>query len=201
MQARAGASGRNKILFMPPFPAVDRRNGRHAPPPTTVGSRDTIRRSDRARFRKSCGAFQPSAASVRDGSISAAEIMAGAGHGNRADQPFAKVRRDPARSDQTCAQIAFDVQVRPRLAAADRISRSRLPALQHADQSGGVVLDEKPVANVGAIAVNRQARSRQGVQRDQRNEFVRKLPQAIIVAGVEGLSSAARRCGAGRRTN
>ena len=61
-----------------------------------------------------------------------------------------------------------------------------------------MVFDEDPVAPVGAVAVDRQRLALQRVQRDQRDQLLRKLPGAVVVRGVARRGWAARRCGTRR---
>ena len=97
------------------------------------------------------------------------------------------------------ADRAHHVEVAARLPRADGVGGAgRGRCSSDADQRLGVILHEQPVARVGAVAVNRQRLALQRIQRDQRDQFLRKLPRAVIVAGVARRWSAARRCGSRR---
>ena len=104
--------------------------------------------------------------------------------GDEMDQPLARAGRIRQTAVQMGADRAHHIQVAARLAGADRVGGARLAVLQHAHQRGGVILDEHPVAPVGAVAVDRQGLALQRVQRDQRDQLLRKLPRAVIVGGV-----------------
>ena len=82
------------------------------------------------------------------------------------------------------ADRAHHVQIAARLACADRVGGARLAVLEHPHQCRGVVLDEDPVAPVGAVAVDRQRLALQRVQRHQRDQLLGKLPGPVVVGRV-----------------
>ena len=60
------------------------------------------------------------------------------------------------------------------------------PALQHGFDATAVVLDIQPVADVPAIAVDRDRLALERIQYRQRNQFFGKLVGAVIIGTVGG---------------
>ena len=104
--------------------------------------------------------------------------------GDEADQPLARAGGIGQAAVECGADRAHHLEIAARLAGADRVGGAGLALLQHAHQRVGVVLDEDPVAQVGAVAVDRQRLALQRVQRDQRDQLLRELPRAVVVGGV-----------------
>ena len=68
--------------------------------------------------------------------------------------------------------------------SADVVGFADFPFLQNG-QDGFTVIDNiKPVADIFAVAVNRQGFSLKGVVDDQRNELFRKLVRSIVIGAV-----------------
>ena len=58
------------------------------------------------------------------------------------------------------------------------------PLLEHEQQAGAVILDVQPVADVAAVAVDRQRPAVERVQDHQRNQLLRKLVRTVVVRAV-----------------
>ena len=163
-------------------PGAGRRSARRAPPATSRDAPGTSRWCAPARPRnRAARSSQRRLGSRRVDLV--AEIVPGT-VGDEMDQPFARTGGVRQPTVQLGADRAHHVEVAARLASADRVGGARLALLQHAHQRGGVVLDEDPVAPVGAVAVDRQRLAFQRVQRDQRDQLLRELPRAVVVGGV-----------------
>ena len=69
------------------------------------------------------------------------------------------------------------------------------PASSTRPECAGVVLDVEPVADVVAVAVDRQGLALQGVEDHQRDQLLGELVGAVVVRAVGRPASAGRRCG------
>ena len=183
MQPRAGAAGQEDPLHA----AVPNRwpgiAPRRAPPATSRDAPGTSRWCAPALPRNRAARSRP--APPRFATDRSRSGNRGPG---RSVTKWISRSRGPAgsgsRRSRCGADRAHHVEVAARLAGADRVGGARLALLQHAHQRGGVVLDEDPVAPVGAVAVDRQRLALQRVQRDQRDQLLRELPRAVVVGGV-----------------
>ena len=86
-------------------------------------------------------------------------------------------------SRQICSH---DIDVFHAIASANVIDMSDLTALKHCADRSAMISDEQPVALVQSIAVNRQRSSLNRVQNHQRNQLLRKLIRAVVVAAARG---------------
>src|ERR1700722_15642352 len=112
-----------------------------------------------------------------------AEIVAGS-IADKADQAFARASRIRNAPVEVGADRLYDLKVGARLSTADGIGLAGCSGLDHANQRLGMGLDEQPVAHVRPIAVDGQVLALQRVQGDQRDQLLRELPRAIVVACV-----------------
>ena len=69
------------------------------------------------------------------------------------------------------ADAPDDVEVGPLVDAADIVGLTGATALEHRPDGGGVVLHVEPVADLLAVAVDRERLAVEGVEDDQRDEF------------------------------
>ncbi len=79
-----------------------------------------------------------------------------------------------------------DVQVRPFVAAADIVRLARLAAANHRVDAPAVVLDVEPVADVAAVAVDRNRLLQQAGADHGGDEFLAVLPGTVVVGAVGG---------------
>ena len=77
-----------------------------------------------------------------------------------------------------------DVDVLPFVEAADVVSFSNFAVVENHVNRTGVVFDKEPVANVFALAVNRERLLVADVVDEQRNELFGELVRAIVVGAV-----------------
>ena len=77
-----------------------------------------------------------------------------------------------------------DVDVLPFVEAADVVSFSNFAVVENHVNRTGVVFDKEPVANVFALAVNRERLLVADVVDEQRNELFGELVRAVVVAAV-----------------
>src|SRR6056297_1403914 len=82
------------------------------------------------------------------------------------------------------AKRVNDLQIGSLGVAADIVGTSRHAIFDHAHQCPAVIGDEKPVAALLAVAVDRQLTALQRIDQHQRNELLRKLPRPVIVGTV-----------------
>ena len=66
-------------------------------------------------------------------------------------------------------------------AAADVVHLAFAALLQYHVQSGAMIVDVDPVANIAALAVHRQALARHRLRDHQRNKFLRKLIRPVVI--------------------
>ena len=79
----------------------------------------------------------------------------------------------------------FDhLQVGALVISADVVGLARPAALQNQPQRARVVLDIEPVAHVVASAVDRQRPAVEGVENDERDQFLREVEGAVIIGAV-----------------
>ena len=77
-----------------------------------------------------------------------------------------------------------DFQIGLLVPAADIVGLAGLAGFQHAADGAAVIAHIEPVADLLAVAVDRQALARQRIQDHQRDQFFRKMVRAVIVAAV-----------------
>ena len=77
-----------------------------------------------------------------------------------------------------------DLEVGPLVAAADIVFFARTPLVEHQQQTRAVILDVQPVADVRAVAVDRQWPAVDRVQDDERNQLLGKLIRPVVVRAV-----------------
>ena len=77
-----------------------------------------------------------------------------------------------------------DVDVLPFVEAADVVSFGNLPVMENHVNCAGMVFDKEPVANILALAVNRQRLLVANVVDEQRDELLGELVRAVVVAAV-----------------
>ena len=82
------------------------------------------------------------------------------------------------------AQLADQVDIPPFIAAADVIRLARHAGGRHPLEGAAVVLHVQPIADIFALAVNRDRVPAQGFQDDHRDEFFGKLERAVVVRTV-----------------
>src|SRR5262249_13370123 len=82
------------------------------------------------------------------------------------------------------ADLPPQVDVAALGAAADIVGLADSAATQHKLESASVVLDEEPVADIGAGTVDRQRLALDGVEDDERDELLGKLVGPVIVRAV-----------------
>ena len=82
------------------------------------------------------------------------------------------------------ADAADDLDVRLLAVAADVVGLARLAAVKHAPQGPAVVLDEQPVADVHAVAVDRQLLALGRVEDHQRDQLLGELVRPVVVRAV-----------------
>ncbi|MNI41087.1 hypothetical protein D3C73_953310 [compost metagenome] len=64
---------------------------------------------------------------------------------------------------------------------ADVVGLADLAGGHHCEQCPGVIFDEQPVAHLQAVAIHRQRLAGQGVEDNQRNQFLGKVERPVIV--------------------
>ena len=112
-----------------------------------------------------------------------AKIMAGP-VGDETDQAGPRAFRIRQAAVELGADGVDDLQIAARLAGADAIGVAGLALHQHLNEGDRMVLDEEPVALVGAVAVDGKGFAFQRVEQDQRDELLGELPDAVVVGGV-----------------
>jgi hypothetical protein len=78
----------------------------------------------------------------------------------------------------------YDLQVRALILSTDIVGFTWQSVLQDQIERFSVILDIKPVANIGTVPVNRQRLPFECVQNHQRNELLRELIRAIVIGAV-----------------
>ena len=144
--------------------------------PTTIRCRGTTRRSARGPRRSATSASQPSAADLVGGERVAA-VVAGA-VGDVLDQRL------------VAAGQLEDRLHRPRCSAARRGRRRCRPRPASPRSStmsiaGAEVLDEEPVADLHAVAVDGQRVAGEGVEDAERDQLLGVLARAVVVRGAD----------------
>src|ERR1700689_4565704 len=79
-----------------------------------------------------------------------------------------------------------DLEVLFFAAAADVVGFSDMAVGEYGAKGAAVVLDVEPVADVFAIAIDRERLAGAGVQDHERNQFFGKLVRAVIIGAVGG---------------
>ncbi|MNL18462.1 hypothetical protein D3C87_1396070 [compost metagenome] len=64
---------------------------------------------------------------------------------------------------------------------ADVVGLCDFACVQHFEQRSGVIFDKQPIADLKAIAIDRQRLARQRIEYHKRNQFFRKLAGAVVV--------------------
>ncbi|MNI01511.1 hypothetical protein D3C73_543600 [compost metagenome] len=82
------------------------------------------------------------------------------------------------------ADAGDDIDVAALVAAADIVGLADPAPFGDDIEGTGVILDIEPVANVGAIAVNRQRLAIESVEDDQRDQLFREMIGTVIVRAV-----------------
>ena len=113
-----------------------------------------------------------------------APVMAGA-VGDETDQPLVRCRLGPALIEQTADQ-PHDVEVLPLVAATDVVGLAQAPAPDHAFDAAAVVLDVQPVADVAAVAIDRDVPALQAAADHGRDELLGVLQRTVVVRAVGG---------------
>ena len=72
------------------------------------------------------------------------------------------------------------------------------PLPQHQQEARAVILDVQPVADVAAVAVDRQRLALERVENHQRDQLLGKLVRPVVVRAVGDQRPAGRRCGSRR---
>ncbi len=67
---------------------------------------------------------------------------------------------------------------------ADIIAFAEPALFHHQQQSLGVIIDEQPVANIRALAIDRQRVAFQGVEDHQRDQFFREMIWPVIIGAI-----------------
>src|SRR6266571_5398848 len=79
------------------------------------------------------------------------------------------------------ADSFYDAQIRPFVVPTDVVGLAGPALLQHAPKRRGVIQDEQPIADVQAIAVDRNRLALDEFLDNHGNEFLRELIWAVIV--------------------
>ncbi len=82
------------------------------------------------------------------------------------------------------AEGVDDVEVGALVVAADVVGFADAAALEHGAEGAAVVEDEEPVADLLAVAVDRQRLALEGVGDHQRDELFGELVRAVVVRAV-----------------
>ena len=85
---------------------------------------------------------------------------------------------------KNCAEGVNDVQIRLLVPAANVVGFAQLARFQNAPDRRTMIFDVEPVANLLAIAVNRQRLAGKGVVDDERDELFREVVRAVVVGAV-----------------
>src|SRR6266550_5854653 len=105
------------------------------------------------------------------------------------------------------------VEVRALVAAADIVRLTKPPFSKNQVKRSGMILDIKPVADIGAFPIDWKRLTLQGIENDQWNQLLRKMILSIVIRAVRNDSRKAIgsmpchgqmirssfRCGIGRR--
>jgi hypothetical protein len=84
------------------------------------------------------------------------------------------------------AEQADHLDVLAFVVAADVVGLARRATFQDPNQGAGMVVDVEPVANLVALAVDRQRLAVQGVEDHQRDELLGKVIRAVVVRAIGG---------------
>src|ERR1700730_13210432 len=76
------------------------------------------------------------------------------------------------------------VEVRAFVATADIIRLAWPPSGKDQVKRSGMILDVEPVADIGAFPIDRKRFALQGIENDQRNQFLRKMVWSIVIRAV-----------------
>ena len=101
--------------------------------------------------------------------------------GHEADERFQVGRPQPGLRRDRLAGGADDLQVGAALAGADVVDAPGLRPIQDGDEGVAVVFHIQPVADLGAVTVDRKGLARQRVTEHEGNELLRKLKGAVVV--------------------
>src|SRR5216684_906040 len=85
---------------------------------------------------------------------------------------------------QTLADLRDDVDIASLISSADVVSFSRRSFLKDQAQGSRVIVDIKPISNVGAVAINGQRLAIKRIQHRQWDKLFRKLIGAIIIRAI-----------------
>src|SRR5215475_3346762 len=149
-------------------------------------SRSGFHQSRRSRYQRTVFSIpvskvssgcQPSSFSNLVASIVARAI------GDVGDQAIVRLFGSP-QLIKAAANLSDDIDVASLVSCADVVGRSRQSFLEEQRQCARVIVDEQPIADVGAVAVNRQRPPVQGIEDRQGNELFRKLVRPIIVRAI-----------------
>ncbi len=87
---------------------------------------------------------------------------------------------------QEVAQYVDYFQILALVVAADVVGLARPAFEQHLDQGAGMVLDIEPVADLAALAIDRQRLALQGVKYGQRDQLLGEVVGAVVVGAIGG---------------
>jgi len=81
-----------------------------------------------------------------------------------------------------CSQyLVYNSSIRFLAVTADRVRASRDASLQDSHQPSNVIVDMQPIANLPAVAVDRNRLTSQRLQNRQRNQLFWKLKRPVVV--------------------
>lgn len=102
---------------------------------------------------------------------------------HRLEQP--RVRRLGWPTDvEQGAELVDEIEIAHLGAAADAVGLARFAPFEDDAQRAGVIVDMQPVADVAAVAVDRQRLATQRVVNDPGDQLLRQLPRAVVVRAV-----------------
>ncbi len=135
-------------------------------------------------------------AEVRGGSSRRRSRSGGRGPGRSGTKLLrAAYERDPllaelrvlargAEALQLRAEQVDELEVRPLVVSAEVVLLAGRPLLEDGQDPRAVVLDEEPVPDVSAVAVDRERLALQRVQEHERDQLFRELEGAVVVRAV-----------------
>src|SRR5712691_7154941 len=85
---------------------------------------------------------------------------------------------------EEAADLGHDLEVGALAVTADVVALARPPANEDGMQRAGVILDIEPVADIVALAVDRDRLTRQRLQDRERDQLFREMIGAVIVRAV-----------------
>src|SRR5260370_8922315 len=76
------------------------------------------------------------------------------------------------------------VEGRALVAGADIVRLTKPPFSKNQVKRSGMILDIKPVADIGAFPIDRKRLTLQGIENDQWNQLLRKMVWSIVIRAV-----------------